>query len=174
MKLGITAEHAEIYVSQPEWGSYFEEVAGLLKEPKLLVLASNYITSELKTQVPAAELAETVRMISAGELSSRGAKEVLKVLEAKGGGARKIAAENNLMQESDREVLEQIASAVFEDNKKDAPVNFLVGLAMKKSGGRANPEILKEIFTELLKQTLITITKNVECRMPNVESSLNE
>jgi len=174
LKLGITAEHAEIYVSQPEWGSYFEEVAGLLKEPKLLVLASNYITSELKTQVPAAELAETVRMISAGELSSRGAKEVLKVLEAKGGGARKIAAENNLMQESDREVLEQIAAAVFEDNKKDAPVNFLVGLAMKKSGGRANPEILKEIFTELLKQTLITITKNVECRMPNVESSLNE
>ena len=78
------------------------------------------------------------------------------------------------MQESDREVLEQIAAAVFEDNKKDAPVNFLVGLAMKKSGGRANPEILKEIFTELLKQTLITITKNVECRMPNVESSLNE
>ena len=160
LKLGITAEHAEIYVSQPEWGSYFEEVAGLLKEPKLLVLASNYITSELKTQVPAAELAETVRMISAGELSSRGAKEVLKVLQEKGGPdfakaspgkeARKIAEVNNLMQESDREVLEQIAKEVLSENK-EAPINYLVGLAMKKSGGRANPEILKEIFEELIK-----------------------
>ena len=84
----------------------------------------------------------------------------MKVLQEKGGPdfakaspgkeARKIAEVNNLMQESDREVLEQIAKEVLSENK-EAPINYLVGLAMKKSGGRANPEILKEIFEELIK-----------------------
>ena len=48
---------------------------------------------------------EVINMIHRGELSSKGAKGVLKVLMENGGEAKAIAVENNLMQESDREIL---------------------------------------------------------------------
>ena len=150
MSLGITAEHAEVYVTQMEKGSLFEKVAEVLREPELIRLASNYITSDVKGAVEAGELAAVVRMVSGGELSSRGAKEVLKRLEAEGGSAREIAEKNNLMQESDRNVLKKIVEEVFNEEEKDSPVQYLVGQAMKKSGGRANPILLQELFRELI------------------------
>ncbi|MEK7227495.1 MAG: Asp-tRNA(Asn)/Glu-tRNA(Gln) amidotransferase subunit GatB [Patescibacteria group bacterium] len=149
LKLGITREHAEIYVTQPEWGSYFEEVAEILKEPRLIALASNYITSELKTRVNAMELTEVVRMIDAGGISSRGAKEILKALQTEGGTAQEIADKNNLLQISDREVVRKFVEDVIKENPK-APIQFLVGQVMKKSFNRANPEITRELLLEML------------------------
>ena len=151
LKLGISSEHAEIYVTQPEWGEYFEEVFNHLETefPSGAQLASNYITSELKKPVDAGAFADTMRMIVSGKISSRGAKEILKTLQEKGGEPRAIAEEKNLMQESDREILRKIVEEVLAENKK-APVQFLVGQAMKKSEGRANPVILQELFVEML------------------------
>ncbi|MEK7175903.1 MAG: hypothetical protein AAB695_00825, partial [Patescibacteria group bacterium] len=149
LKLGISPEHAEIYVTEPEWGSYFEEVAEILKDAKLITLASNYITSELEVRVSAIELAEVVRMIEAGEISSRGAKEILKILQSEGGEAREIAEKNNLLQISDREVLRKFVTDVIKDNPK-APIQFLVGQVMKKTSNRANPEVAKELLLKVL------------------------
>jgi len=135
----------EIYVRQPEWGRLIESVAEILKDAELVQLASNYVTSDLKTLVPARSLAEVVKMISAGEISSRGAKDILKIIQEKGGEPRAIANDKNLIQESDREVLEKIAKEVLKENP-EAPISFLVGQAIKKSGGRANPVVLQEIL----------------------------
>ena len=143
--LGISEEHVEIYVSQREWGKFFDEVSNILTDRELIKLASNYITSELKTVVSPGEFVEVINMISRGELSSKGAKGVLKVLMENGGEAKAIAAENNLMQESDREVLKPIVEEILKDNSQ-APIEFLIGQAMKKSGGRANPTVLRELF----------------------------
>ncbi len=71
-------------------------------------------------------------------------------MSEKGGDAKTIVAENNLMQESNREVLKKIVEEVLSEEKKDLPVQYLVGQAMKKSGGRANPILLQELFKELL------------------------
>ena len=144
-KLGISKEHMEIYVAQPEWGKLFEEVVDILKDKDLIKLVSNYITSELKSLVSPVEFSEVIRMVTRGELSSKGAKGVLKVLAETGGETRKIAEEENLMQENNREILEKIVEEVLEENK-NAPVQFLVGQAMKKSGNRANPVILQELL----------------------------
>jgi len=54
-----------------------------------------------------------------------------------------------LIQESDREVLKTLVKEVLEENAA-APIQFLVGQAMKKSGSRANPIILQELFLEML------------------------
>ena len=62
------------------------------------------------------------------------------------GRAREIAEKHNLLQESDREVLKQIVDEVLKVEKIHAPIDFLVGQGMKKSKGRANPVILKELF----------------------------
>lgn len=147
--LGLTDEHVEIYVTQPEWGGLFEEVSEMLKDKEEISLASNYITSELKTLVSAYAIAEVVRMITLGELSSRGAKEVLKIIQRDGGEVKEIVEKNNLMQISDREALKNIVEEVLKE-KSDAPINFLVGMAMKNSGGKANPVMLQELFLEML------------------------
>ena len=60
---------------------------------------------------------------------------------------RAIAVEKNLMQISDRAELQKIVSEILEAHA-GKPVHFLVGEAMKKTGGRANPVILQELFSE--------------------------
>ncbi|MDO8471326.1 MAG: Asp-tRNA(Asn)/Glu-tRNA(Gln) amidotransferase subunit GatB [bacterium] len=142
---GLKDGDIEIYVQQPEWGRLLEEVAEILGNRDLVQLTSNYITSDLKTLVPARSLAEVVKMISAGEISSRGAKDILKIIQEKGGEPRVIANDKNLIQESDGEVLKKIAEEVLRENP-GAPIDFLVGQAMKKTGGRANPVMLQEIL----------------------------
>src|SRR3989344_1476386 len=157
LKLGITAEHAEIYVTQSEWGRVFNEVIKVLESTKhnkqntnkaqntehkaqidKIKLASNYITNELKKPVEPKELVEVVNMIEAGEISSKGAKGVLRVLEERGGRAREIAERENLMQESDPDILNKWIDDVLSDHK-EVPIDFLIGEVMKKSKGRANP-----------------------------------
>ncbi len=143
--LGISKEAAEIYTTQVEWGTYFDEVTETLKDPELLVLASNYITNDLQKPIAVPALVATVMMIKAGEISSRGAKEILKVIQEEGGEPKAIAIEKNLMQESDREVLQKIVDEVLKEHA-GKPKQFLVGEAMKKTGGKANPVILQELF----------------------------
>ncbi len=149
IKTGVSLEHAEIYVTQSEWGSFFEEVASILKNKELVIIASNYITSELKKVVDPKEFSEVIKMFSKEELSSRGVKEVLKVISEQGGEARKIAEQNNLIQENNESVLKPIVEEVLKTEKKDAPVEFLIGQAMKKSR-RANPTLLRKLFLEML------------------------
>ncbi len=146
--LGIPTEQAEIYVTRPEWWALLEEVSERLGDAcaELLPLASNYITNDLQSLVKPEALAEVVMMIKAGEISSRGAKEILKVLQSDGGEPRKIAEQKNLMQISDRVELQKIVDEVKKENPGEMPAQFLVGQAMKKSGGRANPVILQELF----------------------------
>ena len=152
---GLKESDIEIYVREPKWGRLLEEVAEKLRNSKagkfesLITLASNYIIVDLKKPIPSHDLVDIIKMISVGEISSRGAKEILKVIESEGGEPLTIAVEKNLIQESDREVLKTLVKEVLEENAA-APIQFLVGQAMKKSGSRANPILLQELFLEML------------------------
>lgn len=143
---GIKDADIDIFVRDESWGRYFEEVVKILDNKDLYQLASNYITTDLKSEVGVADFVEVILMTSAGEISSRGAKEILKLLERGEIGARKIAEEKNLLQISDKEILEKIVEEVLAEEGKEKPKQFLVGQAMKKSQGRANPVMLQSIF----------------------------
>jgi aspartyl-tRNA(Asn)/glutamyl-tRNA(Gln) amidotransferase subunit B len=149
LKLGISAEHAEIYLTDTWRGNLFETTVSQVGDtPEFIKLTSNYVVNDLKKSMQPEILRELMAMITAGELSSRGAKEVIKVLEEKGGQPVSIARENNLMQESDREVLQKLVDEIIKEHA-GKPTQFLVGEAMKKTGGRANPVILQELFKSL-------------------------
>jgi len=156
---GLKEGDVEIYVRGPEWGRLIEEVAKILGDTKLIQLASNYITTDLKTPIPAKSFAEVIRMVSAGTISSRGAKNILKILEAEGGEPQFIAKEKNLIQKSDVEELKAVAEKIIKNNPeavaeykggKLASLQFLIGQAMKSTKGSGNPQILKEIFTKII------------------------
>lgn len=156
---GLKKSDIEIYVREVEWGKLFEETLTILKDRSLGQLTSNYITSDLKSVVTAESLAEVIRMVSTSEISSRGAKDILKILETSGGEPRAIARERNLIQNSDTEKLTVIANKIVKENPeavleyqkgKLTALQFLVGQAMKDAKGNANPQVLKEIFTKIL------------------------
>jgi aspartyl-tRNA(Asn)/glutamyl-tRNA(Gln) amidotransferase subunit B len=144
LTLGITPEHADIYITQREWGDFFDKVIGILKNKEDRVLASNYITSELKEPIDAEKFCEVIRMLASQELSSKGAKEVLRL-----GGGRKVAEENGLIQESREEVLRPLVEEVISKGDKSAPVEFFIGQAMKISKN-ANPAVVRKLLLEVL------------------------
>lgn len=146
---GLKENDVEIYLREPQWGRLLEDVAQILGKENLIKIASNYIANDLKKSISAEALAAVIRMISAGEISSRGAKDILKIIQEQGGEPKNIAEENNLIQINNREMLRKIVDEIVKENPK-APIQFLVGQAMKKTEGRANPIILRELFLEML------------------------
>jgi aspartyl-tRNA(Asn)/glutamyl-tRNA(Gln) amidotransferase subunit B len=157
---GLKPETAEIFVRDLEWGRFFDEVAKELGDQKLITLASNYIASDLKQPMDVNQFAEVMRMLGESSLSSRGAKEAIKILSTEGGDARAVANAHGLIQKSDTGEIKNIAEKIISENKKVAEeykggkassLQFLIGQGMKATKGSANPEILRQTFEELLR-----------------------
>ena len=184
-EFGLKDAEAEIYVSMPEWGIFLEAVAKELSSSKEEVkLASNYISSDLiglvkrgkttevkppnpepggltsaRTLPLPSDFAALIRMIADAKVSSRAAKDILKIMHEEGGKPATIAARQNLLQKSDEEELKKIVERILADNQtvvsdykagKKTALQFLIGKAMKATKGSANPEILKKLLTSLL------------------------
>lgn len=166
-ELGIKLEDAEMYVADEEWATFFDNVSAVLSaEPKLIVLASNYITSDLvgickadnTVELPdPAAFAGLIRMVAGGELSSRGAKNTLLIMVEEGGEPHAIAERENLLQVHDEGVLLPIIEKVMTANPtavaelrggKEQALQFLVGVAMRESKGSANPKKLAQLFRQ--------------------------
>jgi aspartyl-tRNA(Asn)/glutamyl-tRNA(Gln) amidotransferase subunit B len=143
------------------------------KKAALITTAVNYIVSDLggfyanraNSDSPEFELVtpsaftELITMISANELSSRGAKDVLAVMAAEGGNPKDIAEKKGLLQVSDPEALrtqvKEIIAAnptVIEEYRagKDSVLMFLVGQGMKATKGAGNPEMIRTLLVEEL------------------------
>ncbi|MDB5266935.1 MAG: gatB [Parcubacteria group bacterium] len=157
-EFGIKSEDVEFYVRDRAWGAYFETVAPSL-EKEMYQLASNYILSDLKEPIDPESFKEVIRMIHGEEISSRGAKDILKYLHENDGDPKKIAEEKGLIQKSDAGELKLIAEKVIAENAaavqeykngKVSSLQFLVGQGMKASKGSANPGVLKGVLEEML------------------------
>ena len=100
-------------------------------------------------------------MITKGELSSRGAKDLLpSMLIDKNVDVEKMALEKGMIQKNDPELLKNIVSEVLSENPsqvadykngKESMFMFFVGQCMKKSKGAGNPSL----FQELIKNALL-------------------
>lgn len=170
IKMGLRPEDAEMFVADGIFGGLFDEVEMILQADKgLLLLAVNYITSDLAGlsknfnkafAVSAKNFATLMKMVKENKISSRGAKDILTHLFEKDNDPEKLAEIKGLLQKSDPEALKKIAEEVIAENEKvvteykggkESSIQFLIGQAMKKSKGSANPQILREIIIETLK-----------------------
>ena len=170
-EFGFQNTVTEMYVSDPLLGGFFDQVASNIGGNKELIkLASNYISSDLAALVktnPEGGLGkvtpkcftELMKMVSAGHVSSRGAKDTLAIMLSEGGEPNRIAKSRGLLQTSDTAALEVVVKVVIAQNEKvvadykggkEASLQFLVGQAMKTSKGSGNPKIFCEIFKKLL------------------------
>ena len=157
-------------VTDPTVGKYFEVITSDLQDKKLVKLATNYLVSDyiglLKKldkkieQIDAKDFAELIKMIGEGILSSRGAKDLLKIMTEEGGKPRELAVSRNILVLNDSKELEKIAAKIIEESPKivadfkggkTSVFQYFIGQAMKATKGAANPEVMKTIFEELLK-----------------------
>ena len=147
---------------------YYESAARQSGNPKA---ASNWVMTEvlrkLKDQagpasaarVSPAALAELLRLLEAGRISGRTAKDVFERMWASGEPAAAIVEREGLAQVSDEAALRQAVAEVLAANPeqvatyrkgKASALGWFVGQVMRRTGGKANPQLL----AALLKQAL--------------------
>ena len=106
---------------------------------------------------------ELARMVDASELSSTAAKAIFSELLTGAASPRQVAEDKNLLQVSDDAALLPIVDEVLADaastkavedlkNGNDKVIGFLVGKVMKKSHGKANPELAQKLIRERIIQ----------------------
>jgi aspartyl-tRNA(Asn)/glutamyl-tRNA(Gln) amidotransferase subunit B len=170
---GLKDEMAEILVAEPSVAIYFDTVVKE-KDSTFTTLAANYLTADIfgllkkenKELVAdnfpsSASFITLLSMIVAGELSSRGAKDLLPfMLSDKNLDVKKTAEEKGLIQKNDVEALKAIVMEVIAENPtqvadyksgKESMFMFFVGQCMKKSKGAGNPSLFQELLKEALK-----------------------
>ena len=145
-------------------------------EEKLTKLAANYLITELAKllyergtgveemehiKITPDNFAEFIVRIYEQEVSSSGAQVLLKEMFETGEDPSVIIEKKDLAQVSDVEELVKAAQEVITENPKPVEdykkgkkesLQFLVGLVMKKTKGKANPQVAREVLEkELLK-----------------------
>lgn len=171
-EIGLRASDAEIFVQNDFLRSMFEGVIDYLKnDPELIRLAGNYIVSDVagllrdsdvhgsQMNLKTDSFIEVIKMIKEGTLSSRGAKDTLRIIYETGKSPKEIVSERGLTQKSDPRELEAIVIKIIEKNPevvtqylsgKEVSLQFLVGQGMKESKGSANPQALVNLIKEKL------------------------
>jgi len=139
---------------------------------KLYKLAANYLLTETQKhlfekgqdvkdiKITPENFAELVKIIYKGEINSSVAQTVLEEMFEKGSDPSHVIDEKGLAQTSDEGELEEIADKVIKDNPKSVEdfkkgkenaIGFLIGQAMKATGGKANPKMIGDILRGKLK-----------------------
>jgi aspartyl-tRNA(Asn)/glutamyl-tRNA(Gln) amidotransferase subunit B len=105
------------------------------------------------------KLAEVTKMVARDEVSSTNAKLIVARILKEGGDVREIVVDEGLVQVSDEDELVTLVREVIEENEsiveeikrgKINAIGSLVGTAMKKSDGQANPKRVNELLHEIL------------------------
>ena len=166
---GLPAHDAWLLTSSKSMGDYFEEAVAAGPDSKAV---SNWMMGELsaylnargveigEVKVAPAQLAAMVSLVEEGVISGKIAKAVFEEMLETGKDPQAVIAEKGLTQISDEDELAAvIAETIVENPKsvedfrkgKEKAVGFLVGQVMKKTRGRANPQLVNELLLRELR-----------------------
>lgn len=109
--------------------------------------------------VSSENVAELIKLIEQGAISSSAAKQVFKVMFEKGGEPDIIVQDLGLEQTSDEGAISAAIEKVIAENEKavndfkagqEKSFGFLVGMAMKELKGKGNPQMVNELLRKKL------------------------
>ncbi len=165
----IKGDDIEFYLQNPTFGKIFDTAVAELNSESEYKKLSNYVSSDLAglekneqgdlNNIDGKELAKMIQMIEVGDLSSRGAKDMLLELYKNGGKANEIAKSKGLMQKSDEAELKVVIEQIIKENSEQVEqykagneklLQHFVGQGMKVTQGSANPGVLAKLFKELM------------------------
>ena len=170
---GIKSEDIEFFVNNMQASEFFEKVIDSLEQKDDIKNASNYITSDIAGMIKSGDytsdvfitlnpimFAKLMTMIAAGDLNSRAAKDILALMLSDDIDPKVLAQEKSLMQENDAEALKAVVEKIIADNPeqvtafkegKETLMKFFVGMAMKETKGAGNPQVLNQLFVQMMK-----------------------
>lgn len=167
-KLGLTPYDAQWLVSDLVSANYFDEAVQLGGDPKALV---NWMSSDFskrlnetgldfsQSKVSPAHLVELTKLVSEGTINGKVGKEIFDSVFDTGDAPSAIVARTGKTQVSDRGEIERWVAEVLTENPdvvakfaagQTSVKGFLVGQAMRKSQGRAKPELVQAVLEEKL------------------------
>ncbi len=166
--LGLSIYDARVLTDESSMAKYFEKVVNEGGAPKS---SANWITGDIAAFIKSNrlsfdqlsfkpnELAEMLKMIDAGEISGKIAKEILPELLSKGGSPKQLVKERGLGMIGDPKVIEEIIDKLilnhpnevesFRAGKKKL-LGFFVGQLMKETKGKADPKLANQILNKKL------------------------
>jgi len=162
---------AEILTDERSLSDYFEQAASAyVGEAKVV---SNWLMNDVlrmirergvnagSLQLRPEHLAEIIHMVEKKKITTSTGKALLVKVEESGRKPQEIVEEESLAQVSDDETLRSLASEILSDNPeqvatykggKTTVIGWFVGQVMQKTRGKANPQMAKVIFEELLSE----------------------
>lgn len=165
---GLSDYDAGILVQERAMADFFEACAKLYDDSKKIC---NWLNGSVQqaindrkstiTQlgITPQQLTALIKKVDDGTISNLVAKDVLLKMLDSGKEAAQIIEEEGLAQVSDEGELEGIVEELITDNPQvvqqiqsgqDKAIGFLVGQAMKKTQGKANPKMIRELITRRL------------------------
>lgn len=165
---GLPEYDASVLTAERPLADFYEAVVAEFPEPKIV---SNWVMGELlrllnesgreASEIPVAPaaLAELLSLVKKGTISGSIGKEVFEEMFKTGKGAAEIVKERGLEQISDAGALQEVIAAVLDENPgpvqqyldgKETVIQFLVGQVMKKTRGKANAGLAKEMLQAAL------------------------
>jgi aspartyl-tRNA(Asn)/glutamyl-tRNA(Gln) amidotransferase subunit B len=165
---GIPDYDAGVLTLSREVADYYEDVA---RESGSAKAASNWVMTEVLRKlkdderplaacpVRPGQLAQMIKLIDAGTISGKTAKDVFEKMWATGEGAKQIVEREGLLQVSDEAAIEAAIAEVMAASPgqvdtyrkgKTATFGWFVGQVMKKTGGRANPQVVNALLKKAL------------------------
>ena len=165
----VSPYDAAVLANDLELARYFEAAAKGARKPKNI---ANWILNDLQNglsaagqtirdcPIPPEALDELVNLIDSGKISGKQGKDVFAEMFASGKTAAAIVKEKGIEQLSDMSAIGAICDEVIAANPKPvadfksgnvASLNFLKGLVIKLSKGKANPQLVGEILERKLK-----------------------
>ncbi len=169
-RYGLPEYDAAVLTAEKAMADYYESTTAEGIDPKT---ASNWVMVELRgllnetdtgisaSPVSPANLAGLLKLVEKGTISGKMAKDVFREMYATGATAAEIVENKGLSQITDRDVLDEIVDKVIADNPepvesyrqgKKKALGFLMGQVMQLTKGKANPQLLNELFREKLDQ----------------------
>jgi aspartyl-tRNA(Asn)/glutamyl-tRNA(Gln) amidotransferase subunit B len=165
---GVRPAQARVLAESKGWAEFFEEAVELGATP---AAAANWMSQDLAAlanagrielpdgKVTPKHLADVVRLVEEGTISTAGAKAVFEEAFSSGRSVDEIVEAGGLRQVSDTGALGRLVDEVIAENPdavgqfrggKEGVLNFLFGQLMKKARGSANPQVARELLRERL------------------------
>ena len=159
---------AGVLTADKALAQYYEDVVKLCDKPKQ---ASNWVMGDVlrflnedkldirKCPITAGALADMIKLIEAGTISGKMAKDIISGMYKTGKSPQKIIEEKGLVQITDEGALAKTITAIIEVNPaqladyrsgKEKLFGFFVGQVMKATQGKANPQLVNDMLKKML------------------------
>jgi len=176
---GLPESDAAVLTADRRVADFFEDAVRLHEQNKQVTpkTVANWVMQDVmrilneenigisELRLTAGQLAETIGIVAQGLVSRETGSELLAKVRATGEPAgsinvRQVVEDYNLAQTSDAGELEQVVDAVIAENPDaarqfadgvDKAVGRLIGLAKKKTAGKANPKVVRDLLVRKLR-----------------------